>query len=241
MIVKRPDNFFPDLPNFAGRAADTVNALGDSLKSIFARSFARPEPVSRRRSLAEVRDLTLLDGGSVGLGVLKVLHGENKVRIVHDPRFNFGKFDDLEAPLYIFGYGDFEKTHDLVEKFLSQGLSPNAQVQVSKRDGSPPWIGPIIEQAVVFNKLEVLETLLKNRANPNRRDMLQNTALHLAVELGNVDAVGLLISHGANPDIVNRNGQTPRSLANEQMQAVISACDHLPLFLTKLRPLILNE
>lgn len=42
-----------------------------------------------------------------------------------------------------------------------------------------------------------------------------STALHLASDLGGLDAVRLLLEDGANPNVRNDKGQTPLHLASE--------------------------
>lgn len=56
--------------------------------------------------------------------------------------------------------------------------------------------------------------LLLPKTDVNAQDEYDNTALHHAVSASNVDMVRLLLSHGADSDIVNRQGLSARDLAS---------------------------
>lgn len=60
------------------------------------------------------------------------------------------------------------------------------------------------------------------KAKVNTRDSVANTPLHLACEEGHGDTAVLLIEHGADPDILNKDGQTPIDLcATKQVRSYI--------------------
>lgn len=74
---------------------------------------------------------------------------------------------------------------------------------------------PALHRAVLQNQLEHAGDLLKDTKanNPNQRDQLGSTPLHLAVRADNVEMVKLLISKGANGNITDGRGQTAMDLA----------------------------
>ncbi|CAH1731639.1 E3 ubiquitin-protein ligase mind-bomb-like isoform X1 [Aphis gossypii] len=51
--------------------------------------------------------------------------------------------------------------------------------------------------------------LIRGRADPNKRNVNKQTALHLAVERQHADIVKLLVHHGADPNIPDKDGDTP--------------------------------
>jgi 26S proteasome non-ATPase regulatory subunit 10 len=60
------------------------------------------------------------------------------------------------------------------------------------------------------------------KAKVNTRDSVANTPLHLACEEGHGDTAVLLIEHGADPDILNKDSQTPIDLcATKQVRSYI--------------------
>jgi len=62
----------------------------------------------------------------------------------------------------------------------------------------------------------VVQLLLRNAADPNRGNMrrgLQQTSLHQASDVGNVEFVELLIQHGAKVNLAGKQGMTPLHLA----------------------------
>jgi 26S proteasome non-ATPase regulatory subunit 10 len=60
------------------------------------------------------------------------------------------------------------------------------------------------------------------KAKVNLRDSVANTALHLACEESHGDTAVLLIENGADPDILNKDGQVPLDLcATKQLRTFI--------------------
>ncbi len=49
--------------------------------------------------------------------------------------------------------------------------------------------------------------------DPNKQDDFGNTPLHLAARGGHNKCVAVLLNHGANPTLNNKEGKTPRDLA----------------------------
>ncbi|MBL4701917.1 MAG: ankyrin repeat domain-containing protein [Phycisphaeraceae bacterium] len=68
---------------------------------------------------------------------------------------------------------------------------------------------PALHQAVLLSKLQRAEQLLADTQahNPNERDVLGSTPLHLAVRADQVQIVKLLLEHGANGNLIDGRGQ----------------------------------
>jgi len=81
------------------------------------------------------------------------------------------------------------------------------------------WLLPMVacgaeihEAARTCGRAE-LEKALAGGAAVDARDAAGNTALHVAVAAGQFECVALLRGKGANPDLQNREGKTPRQMA----------------------------
>lgn len=74
---------------------------------------------------------------------------------------------------------------------------------------------PILHQAVLQAHLQQVRALLKDTKahNPNQRDQLGSTPLHLAVRADNVELIKLLLDHGANGNLTDGRGQNAMDLA----------------------------
>merc|ERR1719310_892270 len=64
----------------------------------------------------------------------------------------------------------------------------------------------------------MIELLLQERGDANVQDGLGNTALHLAAQLGMSVSGAVLLRHGADVNIRNRNGRTPYMTALDYNQ-----------------------
>lgn len=77
------------------------------------------------------------------------------------------------------------------------------------------------------NPAAVIKKLLKNGASIDSVDKCGNTPLHDAGENENIDAAIALIDNGANLDMRNKEGQTPREFeVVEKALAVINLAEH---------------
>ncbi|ORC84614.1 putative ankyrin repeat family protein [Trypanosoma theileri] len=76
--------------------------------------------------------------------------------------------------------------------------------------------GTALFTALFMKKVEAVEFLLEHGADPEaviEGDL--STPLHIAVEHANTECVKLLLSFGANPNVVNKSGETPVMLAEK--------------------------
>ncbi|PVD34477.1 hypothetical protein C0Q70_05752 [Pomacea canaliculata] len=69
-----------------------------------------------------------------------------------------------------------------------------------------------LELAIRKEQKKVTEIPVSNGARPNQSSS-QNSLLHAACDLGNLQVVNILLKHGANPCALNSNGNTPLWLA----------------------------
>lgn len=68
-----------------------------------------------------------------------------------------------------------------------------------------------------------LKTLLDNNIDLNALDSKGHTALILAIQRGRLDAVKLLLAHGANPNKADAHGVTPMTAAYSRGSYEITA------------------
>lgn len=63
---------------------------------------------------------------------------------------------------------------------------------------------------------QCLTRLLRAGANFHSQDYLRETPIHKAARVGNVEAIGVLLTHGSRVNLCNNNGHTPCDLARMQ-------------------------
>ena len=76
--------------------------------------------------------------------------------------------------------------------------------------------------AAMNNQPDIVQSLLENKVDITTKDHHGNTALHLAVSFGSVEAIRVLIVFGASAEIENDAGQTPEAagMVSEQPEAI---------------------
>ena len=95
--------------------------------------------------------------------------------------------------------------NEIIEFLLENGADAN----IPDINGNTPLIW-----SITYSNLEFARILLENNANPNVPDnQLDETPLHIAVQIPFIDSVELLLKNGANPNQVNIAGDTPLHLA----------------------------
>jgi hypothetical protein len=120
-----------------------------------------------------------------------VKEGENTVRVAISG----------ENLILAIGRGDIEGVKDLLER----GLDPN-----SIGYGDIPLI-----IAIERKQKEIIKLLLSYKVNPNIADNYGNPALILACykSINDADIVEILLKAGADPNIKNKKGEAPLSIA----------------------------
>ena len=87
---------------------------------------------------------------------------------------------------------------EIVDYLLQNGAEVNAVSDM----------GSALMAAVVKNNFEIIEKLVRAGANLNLTDSAHCTALHLAVQFGNIDSVAFLLSHNADKTKLDSKGKT---------------------------------
>ena len=82
----------------------------------------------------------------------------------------------------------------------SEGMTP---LHIVTSNYSTPW----------SKRFEIIDILMKNDADLNKKDTHENTPLYYAVETGDEKLVEVLLSYGAKSNIVCAAGDTPLTLA----------------------------
>ena len=72
---------------------------------------------------------------------------------------------------------------------------------------------PNLRNAIMNDRRETVEFLLTHGADPNKKNTVGSTPLHLAVSLNNINIVQLLLTRGADPNKKSTVGFTPLHLA----------------------------
>jgi ankyrin repeat protein len=93
-----------------------------------------------------------------------------------------------------------------------------------------------LHTAVMENRPEIVELLLKNKANPSSKGIQEWTPLHIAAFHGNVHIAKILLDEGANINDINSKNDTPVNLA-----ILYNKLDIFKLFLPKISPAVLEE
>ncbi len=101
-----------------------------------------------------------------------------------------------------------DKCRDIAERLLSSGLDVNVQ----DNDAWTP-----LHFAAQERSAEVAKLLIENGADIDAKEINGNTPLWVAVMNSSQDTqvVGILVDAGANPDIKNNHGISPREIESE--------------------------
>ena len=92
-----------------------------------------------------------------------------------------------------------------VRAMLSDGANVDALGLTVDGRGTR-WNDSPLGWAVDGASFDVLQLLLDKKANPNRFASHGSTPLHLAAQRGDLQAVKLLVSHGADYNLCSRDG-----------------------------------
>src|SRR5262245_27877901 len=109
----------------------------------------------------------------------------------------------------------------VVLAFAHQATAQNRVVPQSRGGGQTRLI-----DAVKSGKAAAVRTAIQQKADVNAAEADGTTALHWAAQRSNADIAQLLVSAGAKPDVANRYGVTPLSLAAVTGNAAIRSEEH---------------
>ena len=104
---------------------------------------------------------------------------------------------------------DILKTRKSILEYTKQTLHPSGLLS------HPPLFLAVACSTIDFNS-DVLKQLIDAGADLNYTDENGDTALHLAVQNNNIEALELLLRQKTNYNQLNNNGNTPLDLALEQ-------------------------
>ena len=66
-----------------------------------------------------------------------------------------------------------------------------------------------------YNRTNVIQLLLQNGADVNKRDCYGHTPVHYAADWNSTEAISMLIEHGASINIKNNEGDKPIDFARQ--------------------------
>ena len=105
--------------------------------------------------------------------------------------------------LYLAVYNNLGNTINALLK--AEGINVNA-VHTS-------YLRTPLHCAARNGRTKIVNTLIENEVNVNAEDENRFTPLHLAAYHGHTEVVKILIANGADPLLKNKDGKTPRDLA----------------------------
>ena len=130
--------------------------------------------------------------------------------------------------------GDDEMSNQVWTQFQSGQLkSYNSQAE----DKSKTWLMYVVEKQYLKSSLK----LVLSRANNtnDQHPLTGDTALHIAVRLGNVTLVKLLLAYKADPTIANFDAETPldaaKKLSGKRSNEIINAIESIQNLRSRVR------
>ena len=113
-----------------------------------------------------------------------------------------------EFPDTPLGLAMTKKQENMVNFLLQQNADPNATYK--SYSNSPYENVPLTHLLIShWNNLNVVNSLIKNKANVNKKDAKGDTPLHWAVLRGEVEIVKTLLQHNAEVNVTNLNDLNP--------------------------------
>ncbi len=120
-----------------------------------------------------------------------------------------GSPSDGYSPL---GVAAFFRHREIVRYLLDAGADP---LPASPQGGFTPLHSAVATDAAPRD-LEIVRMLLDKGANPNARSEAGNTPLHTTGFTGDRTSLELLLKHGADRTIKNKDGKTAKDIATER-------------------------
>lgn len=117
------------------------------------------------------------------------------------------------------------------EDYSRKGLTRSRVMSATERHCiSPPVratlrsVGIQSSRAILVSNMRHLsaQLLLEKGADPNQKDAIGNTALHLAVCTNNIEVITLLLSAGTDINSLDNRGRTPLHLAQSKLKMIQS-------------------
>ena len=102
-----------------------------------------------------------------------------------------------------------------LQELLNNGFDPTEVVHPDEWNLLHRALVPVPSEKQA--SVEMLEYLISKNVEVNAKDRYLNTPLHYASRTKNVEAINLLIAHGAEIDIENKDGLTPLKLTLSDM------------------------
>lgn len=140
-----------------------------------------------------------------------------------------------------FPADDKNKAKDIIKYLVSKGADPNSgtvhdliPLQFAVLNNDQELLIFLLENGANINKCckknhrtvlwltielrfnDILKLLIKNGANINENDKYQTSILHHAVAMNNIEAVKIILEHGADANHKNYDGKTPYRIAKEK-------------------------
>ena len=120
-----------------------------------------------------------------------------------------GSASDGYSPL---GVAAFFRHREIVRYLLDAGADP---LPASPQGGFTPLHSAVATDAAPRD-IEIVRMLLDKGANPNARSEAGNTPLHTTGFTGDRASLELLLKHGADRTIKNKDGKTAKDIATER-------------------------
>jgi ankyrin repeat protein len=99
-----------------------------------------------------------------------------------------------------------------LKAMLDGGLDPNSRDKLLNV--------PLIFSTVSSKNTDTLALLIERGADVNVRDSLGNTPLVDAFIKDDFDKVDFMLDHGANPDVVNKQGRSFKQIVDSHLQRI---------------------
>jgi len=219
-ITVSPPEIFQALLK-AGTDANTQDSQGRTPLSYAAERDGRPMIVK-----------TLLDsqadpnGGKLDAPLLCAIHGKNtasaELLLQAGANPNLNGATDWPINFGGYSYPSYLQGRTITPLFLAVSMNQLPMVQLLLKFKADPNDSQTDRRSVLFDALSdtnILEALLDAGAkvDPISADETQWTPLGAAANQNNASAVEILLKHGANPNVHNRNGATPLHWAAYQL------------------------